>query len=143
VSGNTKEGHEAWWGGGSGDEGGERSGGVPGAGFPTGSFIKHIGGRVSVGTRPFFSDAGETACGGPAGPPSGSPAVRSARRPVRPPSGSPPPDGPPPDGPPPDGYPGRSVRAAGGGAKKTHGFIQRRHHHRFCRPVKKNEREVR
>jgi hypothetical protein len=56
---------------------------VPGAGFPTGSFIKHIGGRVSVGTRPFFSDAGETACGGPAGPPSGSPAVRSARRPGR------------------------------------------------------------
>ena len=69
-------------GGGSGDEGGERSG-VPGAGFPTGSSIKHIGGRVSVGTRPFFSDAGETACGGPAGPPSGSPAVRSARRPGR------------------------------------------------------------
>jgi hypothetical protein len=62
---------------------------VPGAGFPTGSSIKHIGGRVSVGTRPFFSDAGETACGGPAGPPSGSPAVRSARRPVRPPSGPP------------------------------------------------------
>ena len=85
---------------------------MPGAGFPTGSSIKHIGGRVSVGTRPFFSDAGETACGGPAG------SVMPGRRPVRPPSGSPPPDGPPPDGPPPDGYPGRSVRAAGGGRKK-------------------------
>ncbi len=140
VSGNTKEEHKAWWGGGwgggSGDEGGR------GAGWrvPTGLFHKTYrgGGRKSLLTHDLFSDAGGTARGGPAG------SVSPGRRPVR---------------------PGRSRVRSGrrrrssrhrrtdrrrrtvtpadrsgrrGRAKKTHGFIHRRHHqHR--RPVKKDE----